>query len=140
MRKKYGKLIHYVELELTEEILMRNKKYSDQLISSLKSLGFGLSVDDFGVGYSSLRHLKRLDVDKIKIDRTFIKEMTQNNIDKEIVEAIIAMGRSLKFTVLAEGTETKKQVKLLKKMGCNIAQGHYYAKARPVEIFEKNWL
>jgi len=117
LHKKYGKLIHFVELELTEEILMRNKKHSDQLVSSLKSLGFGLSVDDFGVGYSSLRHLKKLDVDKIKIDRTFIKKMTHSDIDKEIVEAIIAMGRSLKLTVLAEGTETKKQIKLLKKMG-----------------------
>lgn len=140
MHERYGTLCHFVELELTEEILMENKAHSDGTLSTLKSMGFSLSIDDFGTGYSSLSHLKKLDVDKLKIDRTFIAEITRNESDRAIVEAIVAMGNTLQLKILAEGVESKEQIDLLKTMGCHGVQGFYYSKPLPIADFEHRWL
>ena len=140
MKKRYGDYCKYIEMELTEEIIMENETHTDQLISSLKELGFRLSIDDFGTGRSSLSHLKKLDIDKIKIDRTFVSDITHNDDDRVIVEAIVAIGKAMNLTVLAEGAEDQDQVELLKEIGCSTVQGFYYAKPKPVEIFESRWL
>ncbi len=141
LHDRYGSgLCRQVELELTEEILMENKAHTDELLNALKALGFGLSIDDFGTGYSSLNHLKKLDVDKLKIDRTFIAEITRSDSDRAIVEAIVAMGNTLNLKTLAEGVESKKQIELLKTMGCYSVQGFYYGKPLPVDDFRRQWL
>ena len=140
MKKRYGDLCQYIEMELTEEIIMENENHTDQLISSLKGLGFKFSIDDFGTGHSSLSHLKKLDIDKIKIDRTFIKDITQNSNDQAIVQAIVAMGKAMNLIILAEGAESKEQIAFLKKTGCNAAQGFYYARPEPIERFVSRWM
>ncbi len=141
LHDRYGSgLCRQVELELTEEILMENKAHTDELLNALKALGFGLSIDDFGTGYSSLNHLKKLNVDKLKIDRTFIAEITHSGSDRAIVEAIVAMGNTLKLKTLAEGVESKEQIELLKAMGCYSVQGFYYGRPLHVDAFRRRWL
>lgn len=120
-----------LELELTESLLMDNVEEVMVTVKRLKSLGVRLSIDDFGTGYSSLSYLKRFEVDRLKIDQSFVRDVPFDQDDAAIVRAIIQLGGSLKLEVIAEGAETEAQVEFLKGEGCREAQGYYYC--RPVE-------
>ena len=122
--------------ELTESLLMEHSNENTEQIFRLKELGVKLAIDDFGTGYSSLTYLKHLPVDRIKIDRSFVKELDSNPDDRAIVVAIIAMARSLHLKVTAEGVETAHQHQLLQELGCDTMQGYYFGKPMPRETFE----
>ncbi|ABL00279.1 EAL domain-containing protein [Pelobacter propionicus] len=118
----------YLDLELTESVVMANSDEIVQKLTRLKQLGVGISVDDFGTGYSSLSYLKHLPVDTIKVDRSFVRDIVHDPDDKAIVEAVIAMGHALGLTVIAEGVETLEQLEFLRSQNCNQAQGYYFSK------------
>ncbi len=120
----------YLELELTETILLHDIEETMAVIQKLKYLGVKLSIDDFGTGYSSMSYLKQLKVDKLKIDQSFVSDLVDDSEDAAIVKAIIQLGESLQLNVIAEGVETKRQLEFLKSNGCNEAQGYYFS--RPV--------
>ena len=119
-----------IVLELTESTLMGKEKEILKTLHALKSLGTSLAIDDFGTGYSSLSYLKRFPIDKLKIDQSFIKDLVKNEDDRAITIAIIALGKALRLQVLAEGVETKEQLNMLRKLGCDEVQGFYCG--RPV--------
>jgi diguanylate cyclase (GGDEF)-like protein len=118
-----------LELEITESALIEHLDQVAHVVTRLKSLGVLLALDDFGTGYSSLSHLSRLPFDKIKIDQAFIRDITTNPINAAIVNATIAMGRSLNMTVLAEGVETEAQLLFLRNRQCEAMQGWLFSKA-----------
>ncbi|MDD5034883.1 MAG: EAL domain-containing protein [Methylococcaceae bacterium] len=121
---------HFIEVEITEAILMHNTELALSSLKRLRDHGIRIAVDDFGVGYSSLSYLKKFPLDVLKIDQSFIREVVTSDSDAKIVRAIIAMGRSLNLTVLAEGVETMEQLAFLKKAGCQEVQG--YLLSRPI--------
>lgn len=127
---------HYLELELTESILMGDSVETIRKLLYLKELGIGISVDDFGTGYSSLSYLKHLPIDTIKVDRSFVRDIVNNHDDAAIVDAIIAMAHSLKLNVIAEGVETSEQLEFLRQRNCQQAQGFYFAKPLEPRQFE----
>ncbi len=120
-----------LELELTESMVMQSPERADKVLAAIKGLGVRLAIDDFGVGYSSLSHLKRFPIDTLKVDRSFIRDLPQDAEDKAITEAIIAMGKSLRLTVVAEGVETFEQQAFLRERQCDEMQGYYFS--RPIE-------
>ena len=117
-----------IRLELTESILISDVATVTQKIKELKEIGFSISIDDFGTGYSSLSYLKNLELDELKIDQSFVKNISINSADRTIVQTIIAMGEAFDLEVIAEGVETKEQYELLKQMGCTNYQGYLFAK------------
>jgi diguanylate cyclase (GGDEF)-like protein len=117
-----------LDLELTESVLIVGTEEISETLWSLKKLGVSFSIDDFGTGYSSFSYVKRFPIDQIKIDRMFISDATVSMEDLAIVKAMIAMGKSLNFLVLAEGIETTGQLKLLQELGCDLGQGYYFAR------------
>jgi diguanylate cyclase (GGDEF)-like protein len=123
-----------LELELTESILLQDQEAAIETIAELKKRGIKLSIDDFGTGYSSLSYLKRLAVDKLKIDQSFVRDLASNPEDAAIARAIILLGHALQLTVIAEGVETKAQLDFLKNEGCDEVQGFYFS--RPVPAAE----
>ncbi len=124
-----------LELELTETSLMTHAKRTVGILKKLKALGIRISIDDFGTGYSSLAYLKRFPVDVLKIDRSFIMNVTTNPTDAAITTAIIGMGHSLGVKVVAEGVETMEQFNFLRARGCDEIQGYYLAQPLPaIEI------
>ena len=118
-------------LEITEGIAMKNVEQNIRMLRELRALGLSISIDDFGTGYSSLAYLKRFPLNTLKIDRSFIQDITTNVDDREITRAIIAMGQNLGLKVLAEGVETEAQVTILKESGCDYIQGYYYSRPLP---------
>ena len=124
-----------LELELTETVLMHNLGNTLPLLQSLKDLGVSISVDDFGTGYSSLSYLKRLPIDTLKIDRSFVRELETSPDNAAIVAAIIAMSKSLKLRVVAEGVETQGQMTRLFDQGCQLMQGFLFSPAVPGDDF-----
>jgi diguanylate cyclase (GGDEF)-like protein/PAS domain S-box-containing protein len=120
-----------LELEITEGVLMVGQSYIDDALLKLHKLGVKLSMDDFGTGYSSLSYLRQYDFDVLKIDRSFIKGITENKADLSLVKATISMAHSLGLTVVAEGVETKEQVRLLSDLKCDFLQGYYFSKPVP---------
>jgi PAS domain S-box-containing protein len=126
---------HTLTLELTESIVMENAEDAIKTLHDLKNMGIHLSIDDFGTGYSSLSYLKRLPIDTLKIDRTFIRDIPMNTDSVAIVRAIIAMAQSLNLQVIAEGVETKDQMLFLKQCGCDQMQGFFFSEPLPVETF-----
>jgi len=128
---------NYLELEITEGLLVENMDAAISILGVLHDEGVHISIDDFGIGYSSLSYLKRLPIDTIKIDRSFVADITDNPDDAVITAAIVALARSLRLTVTAEGIETKAQLDYLKSLGCDEAQGFYFSKPLPVHEFEK---
>jgi diguanylate cyclase (GGDEF)-like protein len=115
----------FLELELTESMLIDDSPQDLDKLSRIKAMGIRLSIDDFGTKYSSFAYLRRLPIDRLKIDRTFVQDLTSDARVAEIVSAIIAMSRSLNLEVIAEGVETAAQADLLKKKGCQTIQGYY---------------
>ena len=130
---------HWLELELTESILLQDIEAITVLIASWKRLGIKIAIDDFGTGYSSLAYLKRLQVDKLKIDKTFVEDLMTDDSDRAIVQAILQMARVMNLKTLVEGVENAEMAQLLLEMGCDEAQGFYYAKAMSAQELEK-WL
>jgi len=129
--KESGMAAELLELELTESMVMQNAERAGEVLEAVKRLGARIAIDDFGVGYSSLTHLKRFPIDTLKVDRSFIRDIPQDSEDKAITEAIIAMGKSLKLTVVAEGVETLEQQTFLQDHDCDEMQGFYFSKPIP---------
>jgi len=127
----------YLDVELTESTIMQNPEDAVKTLHELKEMGTKISVDDFGTGYSSLSYLKRFPLDTLKIDRTFIKDITTDPDDEALTRAILAMSNSLKLKVIAEGVETKAQYEFLRANGCDEFQGYLFSRPVPArEISE----
>ncbi|MBU1218008.1 EAL domain-containing protein [bacterium] len=124
-----------IELEVTESYIMKNPQKSIKTLRNLKNLGFNISIDDFGTGYSSLSYLKQLPVDKLKIDRSFIKDLADNNEDRAISKTIISLAKNLELEVLAEGVETEVQRKFLEDNLCDSVQGYLFSVPLDSEAF-----
>ncbi len=122
-----------LHLEITESALMEDTEGVAQVVGALKALGVRLSIDDFGTGYSSLVHLKRLAVDTLKIDRSFVDGLGREAEDTAIVMAVLGMANSLGLSVVAEGVETEEQLNALRNLGCTLAQGFYFWHPEPPE-------
>jgi diguanylate cyclase (GGDEF)-like protein/PAS domain S-box-containing protein len=126
-----------LELELTESVLMKHAEATESILKALRSRGVQLAVDDFGTGYSSLSYLRRFSVDTLKIDQSFIRQITTTPHETTIVTAIISMGRSLKLRVVAEGVETQEELAFLQTHRCDEAQGYYFSRPVLPEQFAK---
>jgi diguanylate cyclase (GGDEF)-like protein len=122
-----------LELEITEGTLMVDTQNALRILTSLKALGVKIAMDDFGTGYSSLSYLRKFPFDKIKIDRSFISDVEDDREAETIVEAIIAMSRSLRLEVTAEGVETKEQLSMLRELGCKLVQGYLLGRPRTAD-------
>jgi diguanylate cyclase (GGDEF)-like protein/PAS domain S-box-containing protein len=128
----------YLELELTETFLMQDSKSTAVVLQQLKDMGVSLTLDDFGTGYSSLSCLRRFPIDTLKIDQSFVRDLTTDDDDATLVRAVIGMGKSLQMHVVAEGVETREQLEFLREHGCPEAQGFYFS--HPVVAGEFNQL
>ena len=128
---------HNLKLELTESLLLENTEDTISKMSFLQAKGVRFSLDDFGTGYSSLSYLKRLPVDQLKIDQSFVKDLGENNSDIAIARTIVTLAHSLGLNVIAEGVETKEQHKLLLQEGCEAFQGYFFSRSVPIEQLEK---
>ncbi len=126
-----------LELELTEQTLIQNVDNSRYILKNLKKMGISVAIDDFGTGYSSLSYLKNFPVDVLKIDQSFIRDIEIDSDDLELVKTMIAMGKNLNITTVAEGVENIQQLNLLKEEKCQQAQGYYFNKPMPFEQFKK---
>lgn len=124
-------------LELTESGMLGNIKHSIEMMKSIKELGVQVSIDDFGTGYSSLSYLKSLPINSLKIDQTFINNLDRCSVDKSIVKAIITIGSGMSVKVVAEGVETYEQLKELKELNCDYAQGYFIEKPVDKDTFER---
>ena len=123
----------WLEIELTESTLMKESDSVLETLQSLKRLGVQLAIDDFGTGYSSLAYLRRYPLDKLKIDRSFLRDVPANSSDVSLVTAIIQMARSLQLRTVAEGVETAEQQELLGRLGCELVQGFHIARPMPAD-------
>ena len=126
-----------LELEITEGVVMQDAEAAILLLEDMKAMGLKLSVDDFGTGYSSLSYLKRFPIDKLKIDQSFVRDLTTDTDDAVIVSTIISMAHSLKLKVIAEGVESAEQLAFLKQQGCDEIQGYYFSQPVTAEEFTK---
>ncbi|NJD05714.1 MAG: EAL domain-containing protein, partial [Methylococcaceae bacterium] len=125
--EKSGLEPRYLELELTESIIMDSTEASIKRLNEIKQTGIQLSIDDFGTGYSSLAYLKRLPIDKLKIDQSFTREIPQDPNNSAIASAIISLGHELGLKVIAEGVETEAQLRYLKAQQCDEIQGYLFS-------------
>ncbi|KRP42048.1 PAS domain S-box-containing protein/diguanylate cyclase (GGDEF) domain-containing protein [Pseudomonas libanensis] len=126
-----------LKLEITEGIVIQNLDDTVAKMRRLKKLGVSFAMDDFGTGYSSLTYLKRLPVDALKIDQSFVRDATHDPNDAEIIRAIVAMARSLNLEVIAEGVETPEQLAFLQQLGCHLFQGYLHSRPLPIEGFRR---
>jgi len=118
----------FVELEITESMAMKDPDLLIKTLHQIKQLGVNISIDDFGTGFSSLSHLQKLDVDKLKIDRAFVNDIQQDASEGSIAKMIVQLGQNLGLTIIAEGVENQMQANTLQEYGCFLAQGYFYAK------------
>jgi EAL domain-containing protein (putative c-di-GMP-specific phosphodiesterase class I) len=126
-------LPQWVQLEITESMLMDESETVSFTLRRLKQLGLKLALDDFGMGYSRLSYLKYLPLDTIKIDKTFVSNLNEDTKNYETVQAIVHMGQALKLQIVAEGVENVAELIQLKKLGCQLVQGYYFAKPMPAK-------
>jgi EAL domain-containing protein (putative c-di-GMP-specific phosphodiesterase class I) len=124
-----------LELELTESLMMDEMDEVIDILTRLSSLGIGISIDDFGTGYSSLSRLKKFPISMLKIDQSFVRDVTTNADDAAIAHAIIALGHSLRLRVIAEGVESREHLDFLQQHGCDEVQGYLFSKPVPAEEF-----
>jgi diguanylate cyclase (GGDEF)-like protein len=127
----------WLELEITESAIMKNADQNVTILRKLKGMGVSLAIDDFGTGYSSLAYLKHFPISRLKIDRSFVRDITTNPDDAAIAEIIIAMAQTLKLSVIAEGVETRAQMELLSFNNCIEMQGYLFSRPVPAEQFAK---
>ncbi len=137
--KTTGLAPQYLEIEITESVLMQQSSPAHSILKALRALGVHIAIDDFGTGYSSLAYLKRYPIDKLKIDRSFLTDTPHNADDVAIVTAIIQMGRSLQLKVLAEGVEQDAQQALLRSLGCDLMQGFGLSRPLPANLVQAWW-
>lgn len=130
----------WLELEITESIAMKDVEFTGKMLFELRKMGITIAIDDFGTGYSSLSYLKRLPIDIIKIDRSFIRDITTDPDDASIVSTIIVLARNLKMQVIAEGVETEEQLTFLRKQKCDQMQGYLFSKPLPAQNLENIFL
>jgi diguanylate cyclase (GGDEF)-like protein/PAS domain S-box-containing protein len=135
--EEVGLAPEYLELELTEGVAMYDPHAAIEMMNNLHELGIRVSIDDFGTGYSSLSYLKKFKVYKLKIDQSFVRDISTDPEDKAIVSAIISMSKSLGLQTIAEGVETIEQLNYLQAQGCDEVQGFYYSKAMPADQLEQ---
>ncbi|MDO9310266.1 MAG: EAL domain-containing protein, partial [Nitrosomonas sp.] len=126
-----------INVEITEGLLLKDASNVKDRLLEYRNAGIEVSIDDFGTGFSSLSYLKKFDIDYLKIDRSFISNLINNETDRALVEAIIVMAHKLDINTIAEGVETMEQQDLLIQFGCDYAQGFYYSEAISVLEFEK---
>ena len=120
----------FLELELTESVLMKHAESAASILKTLRARGIKIAVDDFGTGYSSLSYLRKFPIDALKIDQSFIRQISTHPEETTIVKAVVSMGRSMKLRVVAEGVETHEELAFLQAHQCDEAQGYYFS--RPV--------
>jgi len=135
--QKYELPASMLDLEITEGILMQGVERTLATLHELAAMGVTISIDDFGTGYSSLSYLKRFPIQQLKIDQSFVHDVTTDSSDATMVRTIILMAHSLKLHVIAEGVETEEQATFLRQCGCERAQGYYFSRPVPAEEFEK---
>ena len=135
--KETGLDAQWLEIEITESIAMENSNASVEMLSRLKNLGVQISIDDFGTGFSSLNYLRRMPIDTLKIDQSFIQDISSGENGEEVVTAIIQLAKSLRLKVIAEGVETNTQWSFLKEKRCDEMQGFLFSKAVPPQEVEK---
>jgi EAL domain-containing protein (putative c-di-GMP-specific phosphodiesterase class I) len=128
-----------LELEITESSIVENLEETVSKLRRIKELGVTVAIDDFGTGYSSLSYLKQLPIDRLKIDRSFVKDTPTDADDCAIVRTIIAMSNNLGLAVIAEGVESQEQVDFLTREGCHEIQGYWLSKPLPVDELEKKF-
>jgi diguanylate cyclase (GGDEF)-like protein len=126
-----------LELELTESVLMKRAESTESVLKNLRARGVQLAVDDFGTGYSSLSYLRKFPIDSLKIDQSFVRQITATPDDTAIVSAVISMGRSLNLRIIAEGVETQQELAFLQAHQCDEAQGYYFSRPVPPQQFAK---
>lgn len=129
-----------LELEITESLLMNDVTENIRILESINRQGIRFAMDDFGTGYSSLSYLRQFPISKLKIDRSFVNDITDDNDDEAIIRAIIAMGQTLKLKVIAEGVENHQQLVLLQSMGCDSYQGYYFSKPLNTHSFYEKYI
>lgn len=129
----------FLELEITESCLMHDPEMGIESVRALKQLGIRISIDDFGTGYSSLSYLKRFPVDALKIDRSFVKDMTESHDSASLVRAIINLGHIMGLRVIAEGVETNAQLEFLRAYNCDEIQGYLFSRAVRAEELDSRW-
>jgi EAL domain-containing protein (putative c-di-GMP-specific phosphodiesterase class I) len=128
---------HLLELEVTESALMANQDEATSTLAAIHTLGVKLAIDDFGTGYSSLAYLKRFKLDKLKIDRAFVRGLPEDAEDAHLTEAIIGIAHHMGMAVVAEGIETEAQAAFLTHLKCDLAQGYLYAKPLKPDAFRQ---
>ena len=124
-----------LEIELTESAVMTNPEESVGVLKQLRRMGVTVAVDDFGTGYSSLSYLRRFPIDKLKVDRSFVRDLATSRTDESIVRAIISLAHSVGLQVVAEGVETEEQLSCVRALGCDHWQGYYGCEPQPAELF-----
>jgi diguanylate cyclase (GGDEF)-like protein len=123
----------WLKVEITESSLMKHLSRPQEILGRLREMGVSLSVDDFGTGYSSLAYLQRLPLDYLKIDRSFVRDLSTNSESEAIVQAIVQLGHTLGMRIIAEGVETQEHLHRLQELGCDLYQGYYFARPLPVD-------
>lgn len=136
--RQYDNLYEFLEIEITENAALNNLKNSIEIIKEYKNLGVKIAIDDFGVGYSSLSHVKDLPIDKIKIDKSFIDNIVSSKGDKTLVQAVILIAQTFNLEVIAEGVEFEEQWNTLKDLGVELFQGFYFDQPMPLDDLKKN--
>lgn len=128
-----------IDLEITENLAIENTEQTKKKINILKEKGIQISMDDFGTGYTSLTYLSQFNLDRIKIDRSFIKELPKNKNDAAIVQSLLFVAKNLNISVTAEGVEKEEQLNALLEWGCDEIQGYYYSRPLPEDKLLKYW-
>jgi EAL domain-containing protein (putative c-di-GMP-specific phosphodiesterase class I) len=138
--EKYNFDAKYLNIEVTEEGIMKNPELSIEMLNEVNNLGVKINIDDFGTGYSSFAYLKKLPVSKLKIDREFIKDIPYDKDDEIITKSMISLSKNMNLKSVAEGVETKEQLEFVLSHGCDYIQGYFYSPPIPANEFEKKFL